>query len=103
MAPESRGSEGNSEPHNTRDTGLEREERTLRNGDDFEQDKDDAEDEDVEDEDAEDEDAEDEEEEPQLKYASLTRAQGALYRNADAASAFLVAGDKMVGCGLQGA
>ena len=41
-------------------------------------------------------DEEDEEEEPQLKYASLTRAQGSLYRNADAASAFLVAGDKMV-------
>ena len=39
---------------------------------------------------------EDEDEEPQLKYASLTKAQGALYRGGDAASAFLVAGDKMV-------
>ena len=44
------------------------------------------------------EEDEGEDEEPQLKYASLTKAQGALYRNGDAASAFLVAGDKMVGC-----
>ena len=43
-----------------------------------------------------DDEEDEEEEEPQLKYASLTKAQGALYRNGDAASAFLVAGDKMV-------
>ncbi|KEF62546.1 uncharacterized protein A1O9_00519 [Exophiala aquamarina CBS 119918] len=41
------------------------------------------------------EDGEDEEEEPKLKYANLTRNLSPLYRNGDATSAFLVAGDKM--------
>src|SRR4051812_36395861 len=40
---------------------------------------------------------EEEEEEPRLKYASLTKNLTSLYRNGDASSAFLVAGDKMVG------
>ncbi|MCJ1477083.1 Vacuolar protein sorting-associated protein 41 [Lambiella insularis] len=45
----------------------------------------------------EEEDDEDEEdEEPRLKYASLTKSQGSVYRNGDATSAFLVAGDKMI-------
>lgn len=48
-------------------------------------------------EEADEEEEEEEEEEPQLKYASLTKAQGTLYKNADAVSALLVAGDKMVG------
>ena len=48
-------------------------------------------------EDDEDEDEDEEDEEPKLKYASLTKSQGPIYRNGDAASAFLVAGDKMVG------
>lgn len=39
---------------------------------------------------------EDEEEEPRLKYASLTKHLKSVYRNGDATSAFLVAGDKMV-------
>ena len=39
---------------------------------------------------------EEDDEEPKLKYASLTRSQGPVYRNGDAASTFLVAGDKMV-------
>ena len=39
---------------------------------------------------------EEEEEEPRLKYASLTKHLKAVYRNGDATSAFLVAGDKMV-------
>ena len=43
------------------------------------------------------EDEEDEEEEPRLKYAPLTKHLPALYRNGDASSSFLVAGDKMVG------
>jgi hypothetical protein len=43
------------------------------------------------------EDEEEEEEEPRLKYAPLTRNLTSLYRNGDASSAFLVAGDKMVG------
>ena len=46
----------------------------------------------------EDEDEEEtDDEEPRLKYAPLTRGLAALYRNGDATSAFLVAGDKMVG------
>lgn len=41
-------------------------------------------------------DDEDEEDEPRLKYTSLTKNLRLLYRNGDATSAFLVAGDKMV-------
>jgi hypothetical protein len=45
----------------------------------------------------EEEDEEDEEdEEPKLKYARLTPHLGSVYRNGDATSSFLVAGDKMV-------
>lgn len=47
-------------------------------------------------EDDEEEDDEDEEE-PRLKYAPLTKHLTPLYRNGDASSVFLVAGDKMVG------
>lgn len=36
------------------------------------------------------------EDEPKLKYARLTSHLGPIYRNGDAASTFLVAGDKMV-------
>lgn len=44
------------------------------------------------------EDEEDEaEEEPKLKYTRLTSSLGPVYRNGDATSTFLVAGDKMVG------
>ena len=39
---------------------------------------------------------EEEEEEPRLKYASLTKHLKQVYRNGDATSTFLVAGDKMV-------
>lgn len=43
------------------------------------------------------EDEEDEDdEEPQLKYAYLTKHLGSVYRNGDATSCFLSAGDKMV-------
>lgn len=42
------------------------------------------------------EEDEDEDEEPRLKYASLTKSITPLYRNGDATSAFLVAGDVMV-------
>lgn len=52
----------------------------------------------IDSEEEEDDDEEDEEdEEPRLKYASLTKSLGPVYRNADATSAFLVGGDKMVG------
>lgn len=53
------------------------------------------EEEEEEEEDEEDEDDEDDEE-PRLKYARLTQHLGGVYRNGDATSAFLVAGDKMV-------
>ncbi|KAI9801526.1 MAG: Vacuolar protein sorting-associated protein 41 [Piccolia ochrophora] len=60
--------------------------------------KDDSVDEDEEDEveDEEEEEDEDEDEEPELKYARLTGRLGGVYRNGDATSAFLVAGDKMI-------
>ncbi|KAJ5351045.1 hypothetical protein N7452_000019 [Penicillium brevicompactum] len=43
-----------------------------------------------------DDDEESEDEEPRLKYAYLTKHLGSVYRNADATSSFLVAGDKMI-------
>jgi hypothetical protein len=47
---------------------------------------------------AEEDDSEEEgeEEEPRLKYATLTKSVSSLYRNGDASSAVLVAGDKMI-------
>lgn len=41
-------------------------------------------------------DDDEEEEEPKLKYARMTGHLAPVYRNGDATSAFLVAGDKMV-------
>lgn len=60
--------------------------------------EDEDEEEEGEEDDEEDDDDEDEEDddEPRLKYARLTQHLGPVYRNADATSAFLVAGDKMV-------
>lgn len=46
--------------------------------------------------DEEEDDEEEEEEEPKLKYARMTSHLGPIYRNGDATSTFLVAGDKMV-------
>lgn len=43
-----------------------------------------------------DDDEDDTEEEPKLKYTRLTSSLGPVYRNGDATSAFMVAGDKMV-------
>ena len=61
------------------------------------QNKNDQDDGDDDDED-EDEDSEEDEddEEPRLKYAYLTKHLGSVYRNGDATSSFLTAGDKMV-------
>lgn len=56
----------------------------------------DSEEEDEEDEEDDEEDEDDDDEEPRLKYARLTQHLGGVYRNGDATSAFLVAGDKMV-------
>jgi hypothetical protein len=50
----------------------------------------------AEDSDAEEDTEEEEDEEPKLKYARLTGHLGPVYRNGDATSAFVVAGDKMV-------
>ncbi|KAK0649704.1 hypothetical protein B0T16DRAFT_350611 [Cercophora newfieldiana] len=44
----------------------------------------------------EEEEDDDEDEEPKLKYARLTPHLGSVYRNGDATSSFLVAGDKMI-------
>lgn len=44
----------------------------------------------------EEDDSDEEDEEPRLKYAYLTKHLGSVYRNGDATSSFLVAGDKMV-------
>ena len=59
-------------------------------------DDDDREDEEEEEEE-EDDDDDDDEEEPRLKYATVTNRLSSLFRNGDAVSTFLVAGDKMVG------
>ena len=42
------------------------------------------------------ENEDEEDEEPRLKYATLTKSVSSLYRNGDASSAVLVAGDKMI-------
>ncbi|KAL4810552.1 hypothetical protein BDV18DRAFT_156907 [Aspergillus unguis] len=70
------------------------------------EDDDDDEDQDREDEDSatergsdheeEEEEEDEEEDEPHLKYSYLTKQLGAVYRNGDATSTFLAAGDKMV-------
>ena len=44
----------------------------------------------------EEEEEDEEDEEPKLKYARMTAHLAPLYRNGDATSTFLVAGDKMV-------
>ena len=64
-----------------------------RDGDDTAEDEETVDESDVEEED----DDEGEDEEPKLKYARLTAHLLPVYRNGDATSAFLVAGDKMVG------
>ncbi|OIW26656.1 hypothetical protein CONLIGDRAFT_580705 [Coniochaeta ligniaria NRRL 30616] len=59
-------------------------------------DEDGDDDEDDDEDDGDEEEEEEEDEEPKLKYARLTPHLGAVYRNADATSSFLVAGDKMI-------
>ncbi|KAJ4255522.1 Vacuolar protein sorting-associated protein 41 [Fusarium torreyae] len=64
--------------------------------DDEEDGEEDDEEEDDDDEEDEDDDEDEEDEEPKLKYARLTQHLNSVYRNGDATSAFLVAGDKMI-------
>jgi len=77
------------------DPSKPRQEESSRDEDDSEDDDEDTDAEEEEDDD--DDDAEDDE--PKLKYARLTSHLGPVYRNGDATSAFLIAGDKMVGLG----
>lgn len=69
----------------TRDQSSRQSHSSSSNGDEDDEEVDDDEEEDS-----------DEEEEPRLKYAYLTKHLGSVYRNGDATSSFLVAGDKMV-------
>jgi hypothetical protein len=69
----------------------------VDNDADDDADDDEEDDEDNEEEDDDDDEEDEEEDEPQLKYARLTQHLIPVYRNGDATSAFLVAGDKMVG------
>ncbi|KAI1478720.1 hypothetical protein F4774DRAFT_150918 [Daldinia eschscholtzii] len=67
------------------------------NENDGAEDEEDGEDDDDDEGEYEDEDEDEEEdEEPKLKYARLTQHMGAVYKNGDATSTFLVAGDKMI-------
>jgi len=76
--------------------------KDVKSSEEEEDDDDDENEEDDEDEDDEDEeeddddDGDDEDDEPTLKYARLTPHLSAVYRNGDATSSFLVAGDKMI-------
>ncbi|KAL1835701.1 hypothetical protein VTK73DRAFT_5453 [Phialemonium thermophilum] len=80
-----------------RESRMGREEDEEDGGDEENEDDGDEENEEDDDEEnEEDDDDDDEDEEPRLKYARLTPYLGAVYRNGDATSAFLVAGDKMV-------
>lgn len=93
---------GNDQSHDNDDGAEETTEATTDDDDDDNDDDNDDDDEEEEEEDDEEEDEEDEEDddgdddEPRLKYARLTQHLGGVYRNADATSSFLVAGDKMV-------
>lgn len=77
--------------------GDEVEEEEGDDENDDEEEEDDAEDEEDEDEEEDD----DEDDEPRLKYARLTPQLNSVYRNGDATSTFLVAGDKMVSTASQ--
>lgn len=86
--------EGSKEPYSpgklpTRN-GEPKDRTSAASPDDDDDDDDDGRDDD------DDEDEEDEEE-PRLKYATVTNRLNSLFRNGDAVSSFLVAGDKMVG------
>ncbi|RAL15453.1 CLH domain-containing protein [Aspergillus homomorphus CBS 101889] len=93
-APDSHVSRSTSEDRNHRSQPDELEETDhSRNGEQTESETEAGDDDDESEEDDEDEE---EDEEPRLKYAYLTKHFGAVYRNGDATSSFLAAGDKMV-------
>lgn len=79
------------------DDDDEKDDEEEEDGDDEEEDDEEEEGEDDYDDDEEEEEEEEEDdEEPLLKSTRLTQHLGAVYRNGDATSACLVAGDKMV-------
>ncbi|KAF7555132.1 hypothetical protein G7046_g6626 [Stylonectria norvegica] len=82
--------DGQEKDHDSEGEGGEDDDEDEEDDDDNEDEDDDEGEDDEEDED------EDEDEEPRLKYARLTQHLGSVYRNGDATSAFLVAGDKMI-------
>ncbi|KAH7028880.1 uncharacterized protein B0I36DRAFT_384524 [Microdochium trichocladiopsis] len=88
----------NSDTKKVSEEGEEDEEEEDDEEDDDDDDDDDGEEDDEEEEedDEDDDDDEDEDDEPKLKYARLTPHLSAVYRNGDATSSFLVAGDKMI-------
>ncbi|KAL2266824.1 hypothetical protein VTJ83DRAFT_6176 [Remersonia thermophila] len=86
----------NGDEDNKADDAVEEAEDEEDEEDDGEEDEDeDGDEEEEEEEEEEDEEEEEEDEEPKLKYARLTQHLG-VYRNGDATSTFLVAGDKMI-------
>jgi hypothetical protein len=83
-------SRGGAEPDKT--TGYDGHSEEEESGEEEEEDDDDDEEESS----GSEEDDDDDDEEPRLKYARLTQHLSGVYKNADATSSFLVAGDKMV-------
>ncbi|POR36954.1 Vacuolar protein sorting-associated protein 41, partial [Tolypocladium paradoxum] len=77
-------------------TGGDKLRSSRRNSDEQESDGDEDEEGEEENEDEDEDEDDEEDEEPLLKYARLTQHLSAVYRNGDATSAFLVAGDKMI-------
>ncbi|CAN8105307.1 unnamed protein product [Discula destructiva] len=71
-------------------------ESTEKDFDEEEEEDDDDDDDDDDVEEEEDEEEDDDDDEPRLKYARLTQNLAGVYKNADATSSFLVAGDKMI-------
>lgn len=76
--------------------GQETQENEEEDDDDGEDEEDGEEEDEEEEDDEEDDEDSDEDDEPELKYTPLTQHLAGVYRNGDATSAFLVAGDKMV-------
>ncbi|KAJ5727492.1 Tetratricopeptide-like helical [Penicillium malachiteum] len=85
----------NETPMRSRSPSVTNTDEHNRRHQDDDDDSQDSGDQEEEEEDYEDE-SDDEDEEPKLKYAYLTKHLGSVYRNGDATSTFLVAGDKMI-------
>lgn len=77
-------------------TDADEEDRRHQDKDDSEDNADEEEDENEGGDEDEEDESDEEDEEPRLKYAYLTKHLKSVYRNGDATSTFLVAGDKMV-------